>query len=70
MKKEEWDILDKQALGVIRLMLSHNVAFNIIKAAGLMKALASVYEKPTASNNVHLIRQLFNLRMAEGASVA
>ena len=35
-----------------------------------MKALASVYEKPTASNNVHLIRQLFNLRMAEGASVA
>ena len=53
--------------------MSRNVAFNIIKentTIGLMKALASVYEKPTASNKVHLIRRLFNLRMAEGASVA
>ena len=35
-----------------------------------MAALSSMYEKPSASNKVHLMRRLFNLRMAEGASVA
>ncbi|KAE8682957.1 AGC (cAMP-dependent, cGMP-dependent and protein kinase C) kinase family protein, putative isoform 1 [Hibiscus syriacus] len=37
---------------------------------GLMVALSNMYEKPSASNKVHLMRRLFNLRMAEGASVA
>ncbi|KAE8705011.1 Cytochrome P450 84A1 [Hibiscus syriacus] len=61
------------ALGVIRLTLSRNVAFNIAKektTAGLMAALSSMYEKSSASNKVHLMRRLFNLRMAEGASMA
>ena len=35
-----------------------------------MAALSSMYEKPSASNKVHLMRRLFNLRMTEGASVA
>ncbi|KAK4485212.1 hypothetical protein RD792_007839 [Penstemon davidsonii] len=73
MKDDEWKLHDRQALGVIRLTLSRNVAFNIAKektTAGLMKALSSMYEKPSASNKVHLMRRLFNLRMIEGASVA
>ncbi|XP_056692504.1 uncharacterized protein [Spinacia oleracea] len=73
MKDEDWNLLDRQALGVIRLTLSRNVAFNIAKGkttAGLMKALSNMYEKPSASNKVHLMRRLFNLRMTEGASVA
>ncbi|KAL5837333.1 hypothetical protein ACOSQ3_014502 [Xanthoceras sorbifolium] len=73
MKEEDWNLLDRQALGVIRLTLSRNVAFNIVKektTAGLITALSNMYEKPSASNKVHLMRQLFNLRMAEGASVA
>ncbi|KAE8684911.1 Actin-depolymerizing factor 1 [Hibiscus syriacus] len=73
MKDEDWALLDRQALGVIRLTLSRNVAFNIAKektTTGLMAALSSMYEKPSASNKVHLMRRLFNLRMAEGASVA
>lgn len=73
MKDEDWNLLDRQALGVIRLTLSRNVAFNIAKektTAGLMKALSNMYEKPSASNKVHLMRRLFNLRMTEGASVA
>ena len=71
--EDDWNLLDRQALGVIRLTLSRNVAFNIVKektTAGLMAALSSMYEKPSASNKVHLMRRLFNLRMAEGASVA
>ncbi|KAE8664146.1 Serine-threonine protein kinase [Hibiscus syriacus] len=35
-----------------------------------MAALSSMYEKPSASNKVHLMRRLFNLMMAEEASVA
>ena len=35
-----------------------------------MAALSSMYEKPSASNKVHLMRRLFNLRMTEGALVA
>ncbi|KAL5755348.1 hypothetical protein ACOSP7_023568 [Xanthoceras sorbifolium] len=73
MKEEDWNLLDRQALGVIRLTLSRNVAFNIVKektTAGLITALSNMYEKPSASNKVHLMRRLFNLRMAEGASVA
>ena len=73
MEKDAWELLDRKALGVIRLTLSRNVAFNIIKettTAGLMKALTSMYEKPSASNKVHLMRRLFNLRMTEGASTA
>ena len=71
--KDDWNLLDRQALGVIRLTLSRNVAFNIVKektTAGLMAALSSMYEKPSASNKVHLMRRLFNLRMTEGASMA
>jgi len=73
MKDDEWNLLDRQALGVVRLSLSRNVAFNISKektTAGLMKALSSMYEKPSVSNKVHLMRRLFTLRMTEGASVA
>ena len=71
--EDDWNLLDRQALGVIRLTLFRNVAFNIVKektTAGLMAALSSMYEKPSASNKVHLMRRLFNLRMTEGASVA
>ncbi|KAE8659940.1 hypothetical protein F3Y22_tig00116959pilonHSYRG00039 [Hibiscus syriacus] len=66
-------LLNRQALGVIRLTLSCNVAFNIVKdktTTGLMAALSSMYEKSSALNKVHLMRRLFNLRMAEGESVA
>ena len=45
--EDDWNLLDRQALGVIRLTLSRNVAFNIVKektTAGLMAALSSMYE--------------------------
>uniref|UniRef100_A0A803MU96 CCHC-type domain-containing protein n=1 Tax=Chenopodium quinoa TaxID=63459 RepID=A0A803MU96_CHEQI len=73
MQEAEWKLLDRQALGVIRLTLSRNVAFNIAKETTttcLMKALSNMYEKPSASNKVHLMRRLFSLRMSEGGSVA
>ena len=35
-----------------------------------MKALSGMYEKLSANNKVHLMKKLFNLKMAENASVA
>ena len=73
MKAEEWALLDKQVLGVIRLTLSRSVEHNVVKektTADLMKALSGMYEKPSANNKIHLMKKLFNLKMAETASVA
>lgn len=73
VKDDEWADMDRKALAVIRFTLAKSVAFNIVKettAKGLMKALSNMYEKPSASNKVFLIRQLVNTRMKEGASVA
>ena len=73
MKAEECALLDRQVLGVIRLTLSKSVAHNVVKEktiADLMKALSSMYEKPSTNNDVHLMKKMLNLKMAGNASVA
>ena len=73
IKAEKWALLDRQVLGVIRLTLSRSVAHNVVKektTANLMKALSSMYEKPSVNSKVHLMKKLFNLKMVENASVA
>ena len=72
-KDEEWEVLDRKALGTIRLCLASSVAFNISKekiTEGVMSALAKLYEKPSASNKVFLMKRLFNMKMSEGGFVA
>jgi hypothetical protein len=49
------------------------VAFNISKektTKELMDALDKLYEKPSTSNKVFLMKILFNMKMSEGGSVA
>ena len=73
MKDEEWEVLDRKALGTIRLCLASSVAFNISKeitTEGVMSALSKLYEKPSASNKVFLMKHLFNMKMLEGGFVA
>ena len=73
MLEAEWDLLDRKALGRIWLCLAPSVAFNITKAKmteDLMKTLATLYEKPSASNKVFLMKYLFNMKMVEGGSIA
>jgi hypothetical protein len=73
MKDEEWEILDRKALGTIRLSLAASVAFNISKEKtmkGLMDALAKLYEKPSTSNKVLIMKRLFNMKMPEDGFVA
>ena len=62
MTDEEWDILDRKALGTIRLCLTALVAFNISKGTitqGLIKELVKLYEKPSTSNKVFLMNVYF-----------
>ena len=69
MKDEEWEVLDRKALGTIRLCLASSMAFNISKeitTEGVMSALSKLYEKPSASNKVFLMKRLFNMNMSEG----
>ena len=73
MKAKEWALLNRQVLRVIRLTLSRYAAHNVVKektTTDLMKALSGMYEKPSANNKVHLMKKLFNLKMAENASIA
>ena len=73
MTTEQWKLKDRQALGMIRLTLSRNVAFNIIKektTSYLLKLLSDMYEKPSTMNKVYLMERLFNLQMSEGGSAA
>ena len=73
MKAEEWALLDRQVLGVISLTLSRSIAHNVVKektTTDLMNALSGMYEKPSTNNKIHLIKKLFNLKIAENALVA
>uniref|UniRef100_A0A803MF12 CCHC-type domain-containing protein n=1 Tax=Chenopodium quinoa TaxID=63459 RepID=A0A803MF12_CHEQI len=71
MKEEEWKILDRQALGVVRLTLAKSVAYNVkdvTTTVGVIKALTNMYEKPSAMNKVFLMRRLFEIEMNDGGS--
>nr|GEY24520.1 retrovirus-related Pol polyprotein from transposon TNT 1-94 [Tanacetum cinerariifolium] len=73
MKAEDWTLLVRQALGVVRLSLAKNVAYHVVNEKttyGLIKALSNMYDKHSASNKVFLIRQLVNTKTKEGASIA
>jgi len=72
MSDAEWAGLDRKAMSVIRLSLTKNVAFNILKektTISIMEALSNMYEKPYVANKVFMIRELVNTRMKEDNSV-
>ena len=70
---EEWEILDRKALGSVRLFLAQLMTFKIKKvkmSEELMQTLARFYENPSTSNKVFLMKHLFKMKMAEGGSFA
>jgi hypothetical protein len=53
--------------------MSRSVAHNVVKektTIGRMAALSGIYEKPSANYKVHLMKKLFNMKMAEDTSIA
>ena len=72
MATKQWKLKDHRALRSIRLILSRNVAFNIIKektTSDLLKVLSNMYEELSAMNTVYLMQRLFNLQMSENGSI-
>ncbi|PKU87375.1 Retrovirus-related Pol polyprotein from transposon TNT 1-94 [Dendrobium catenatum] len=68
MTMEEWEVLDRTALGLIRLSLSLAVAFNIVNektTVNLMTALTKMYEKSSDPNKMFLMKKLFNIKMLD-----
>ena len=73
MKDEEWEVLDRKALRTIWMCLALSAALNILKEKtieGVMSALIKLYEKPSASNKVFLMKRLFDMKMSKGGSIA
>jgi hypothetical protein len=73
MKDEEWEVLDIKSLGTIRLSLVASIDLNISKEKtmkALMDTLTKMYEKPSASNKVFIMKRLFNMKMSEGGFIA
>jgi hypothetical protein len=71
MKYEEWEVLDRKALGMIQLILAMSMNFNISKEKTmkeLMDTLDKLYEKSSVSIKVFLMKILFNMKMSEGGS--
>ena len=59
MDEVEWNLFEKQVLGVVRLTLSKKVSHNVAKektTAGMMKILSDMYEKPSTNNKVFLMK--------------
>lgn len=72
MKNMDWEELDTQALGAIRLSLSNKVRPDVIHektTKGLMDTLQEMFEKPRVVEQMHLLRKLFSMKMAKGGSV-
>ena len=71
MSDGEWEILNQKALRAIRLSLASMVAFNVSTeetTKNLMAVLSKMYEKPSTSNKVFLMKKLFNLKMGGSGS--
>ena len=67
IKNDDWFLLDRKALGSIQLCLAPSMEFNIAKAKmmkELIETLKKLYENPSTSNKVFLMKHLFNMKMA------
>ena len=72
MSEEDWEEMDAVAFSMVRLTLSKSIALACAKettTAGLIARLKGMYEKPSAANQIFLMRQFFNLTLKEGGSV-
>ncbi|MGV7953797.1 hypothetical protein PJO47_29485, partial [Mycobacterium kansasii] len=72
MTDDEWNNLDKKALSSIRLCLTDEVLYNVMRektATKLWAKLEDVYAKKSSKNRLHLKRQWYNFKMAEGGDL-
>ena len=73
MKDSDWEDMDARSLSTIRLCLADDVLFNTVDesiAAGLWGKLETLYMTKSLTKRIFLKRQLYNLWMKEGTSIA
>lgn len=73
LAESTWKILDRKALGVIRLELTKKTGYHISKAKTAKEAmdiLTNMYEKPSTSNQIFLLKKLVNMKLFDKGSVA
>ncbi|PKA57601.1 Retrovirus-related Pol polyprotein from transposon TNT 1-94 [Apostasia shenzhenica] len=72
MTDEEWKELDLKALSTIQLCLADEVLYNISDvetSVDLWRKLEKFYMSKSLTNKLYMKRQLYNLRMSEGANL-
>ena len=68
-----WKKMDKKALTAIHLAVTRKAGFHVKKAKTAkeaMQILEDIYEKPSAANQVFMLKKLVNMRLTETGSVA
>lgn len=63
-----WKILDRKALGAIRLGLTKKTGYHIVKAKTAKETidiLTNIYEKSSTSNQVFLLKKLVNMKLSD-----
>jgi hypothetical protein len=70
--EEEWRVLNRKAVGMIRLYINHNIFHHVANdtnAYEMWQKLESMYERKTAINKASVIKRLANLEYRDDSSV-
>jgi len=70
--EEEWRVLNRKTVGMIRLHINHNIFHHVANdkvAFELWQKLESMYERKTTVNKASVIKQLAKLEYRDGSSV-
>ena len=72
MKDDEWNRLNRKAVGVIHQWIDDSVFHHVAtktSAHDLWKKLESLYDRKSATNKAFLFRKLVNLKYKEGSPI-
>ena len=70
--KEEWRVLHRKAVGMIRLYINHNIFHHVANDTNtyeMWQKLESMYERKTSMNNVSVIKRLAKLEYRDGTNM-
>ena len=70
--EEEWRVLHRKAVGMIRLYINHNIFHHVANdtnAYEMWQKLESMYERKTSMNKASVIKRLAKLEYRDGTSV-
>ena len=70
--EEEWRVLNRKTVGMIRLYINHNIFHHVANdtsAYEMWQKLESMYERKTAMNKASVIKRLAKLEYQDGSSV-